>query len=217
MSDPPLETLDRQRLIELAEAHLEASADWGLRAARAGIEVRSGFLSGLPCRAYRTDLSLEASSERVVRFIADDMFEELPRWNQEFIEGHVVEELHEDASSKAWLMHVFYATPWPLSDREYLYYLERVKREDGVVLVAYQSVDAAIPVRDGFVRGQLAQTVHRVVPTAGGGTRLEHVLAGDIRGAIPRWAQSHLFASGFVAANLRDALAQQRLLDEVAA
>lgn len=214
--EPVLDALDRDALRAACRAHLERAAGWAPKKSEPGIVVSSGMLEGPPCRAYRTELHVDASPERVVRFIADDMFEELPGWNREFVDGEILRVIDESDDRKAWLMRVFYATPAPLANREYLYLLERHREPEGAVLISYQSVDHPAPLRDGYVRGLLEQTVHRVSRRADGTTRLEHVLSGDIRGRFSPWIQSHLLAGGFVAANLRDARAQQRLLDGAA-
>ncbi|MEM9697042.1 MAG: START domain-containing protein [Myxococcota bacterium] len=208
--EPSLAQLDVDRLFASTHAHLHTSRGWPIRAERDDVTVRSGFLPGLPWRAYRTDLELRATVEQVTRFVADEMFEWLGRWNREFIAGTVHRVLEDRPDRKSWFMQVWYRTPPVMKNRDYLYFLGRRRDADGAVTIAYQSVNE--PCESPFgVRGLLHETVHRVVPIAGDRVRLEHVLSGDVRGAIPLRLQNTLLSSGFVAANLRDGLAQKEL------
>lgn len=205
-----LEELRPEALSERVRADLERSANWPVVAEDAGIRVSWGFLPDLPCRAYRTDLELPAPPDAVARLLADEMFERLGDWNREFVRGEIVDVLEANAGRRAWLMRALYRTPPPLGNREYLYYLAREDASDGSALISYRSVDADVPVEAGYVRGTLFPTVHHCAPVSGG-TRLRHILANDIGGRIPQWVQNHVFARGFVAANLRDAQRQRAL------
>ena len=160
---------------------------------------------------YRSDVLLDADLDDVVRFLADEMVERLPDWNREFIEGHMDPLSAEKPSKKTWLVRVFYRTPPPLRDREYLYYLLCQRISDDETVIAYHSVDDPVPPKERFVRGVLFRTVHRCLRQPDGRTKVEHILATDIRGAVSQSLQSYLFVGGFVAANLRDASNQQRI------
>ena len=204
--------IDHAALLSGAQRDLEASASWPVKARADHIRISSGFIDDVPCRSYRSDVDLDAPLGDVVAFIADEMIERLPDWNREFIDGRVHEVLDESATRKSWLVQVFYETPWPFDNREYLYYLAREQLSDDEVMILYRSVDDPIPVRDGFVRGVLYRTVHRCLRIGERQTKLEHILANDIAGLVPQAVQSYLFAGGFVAANMRDAVKQRELL-----
>jgi hypothetical protein len=208
----PLSEIDGDRLAAHLSALLDDRARWRKVRDEDGIAVFAGRVPGCPCRAYKSVVDLPASLDAVVRLIADEMFERLGDWNAEYAGGEVLRVLEDGPDRKAWLMRVFYRTPPPLAGREYLYYLARRRLPDGRVVIVYESVDdPALGPREGYVRGALHPTVHRCTAIAPGVTRLEHVLATDLGGSIPTWAQSTLFSGSLVKATAADARAQRRL------
>ena len=207
LADLDVEALERALLEDI-----DLSRTWPIKADRDGARVAVGRLPGLPCKAYRSEVELAAPIDDVASFIADDIVVRLPEWNREFHEGQVVDVVEDSDVRKAWLVHIFYRTPAILKDREYLHYLSRRALDEDRVLIAYHSVDdEEIPVRDGFVRGVLYRTVHLLTRIGPQRTQVEHILANDVRGRIPLWVQNHVFARGFVAANLRDSIRQGRI------
>lgn len=206
---PTLEGLDVQALEAETSALLEVSADWPSRQPEAGIRVGSGWSPAGGPRAYRTEVDLAAPAADVARFIADDMVERLPQWSREFVDGEAVRTLEFGPEYRAWLMRVRYATPWPLADREYVFYLSRRTAPGGTESVAYQSVVPESEPRSGVTRAELHATVHRVVPTGESSCRLEHVLRTDLGGRLPGWVQSYVFRGGIEVAQIRDAQAQR--------
>jgi hypothetical protein len=98
-----------------------------------------------------------------------------------------------------------------MRDREYLYYLSAEHVRDDEVLIAYCSVQDDRAPWPGHHRAVLYPTVHRCTRVEAGQTRVEHILVNDLCGAIPVSVQNRLFRSAFLAANLRDSQAQQRL------
>lgn len=206
---PDLATLDPDAVEARALEWLEAAASWQTTDGPAGCKVSSGFPAGTTGRAYRTDVHLPATSDAVATMLADDMVQRLPEWNREFRFGETLAQLRAEPNDRIWLVRVVYATPWPLADREYVYWLRRHDRAEHTV-ITYQSVAHAPPPPRGTVRATLSGTVHRVTPLPSG-SRLEHLLAGDLGGSLPTWVQDHVFASGIVRAQIRDALAQRQM------
>jgi hypothetical protein len=188
---------------------LAESGGWPPGKSGPGWQIRTGYLRSVPMRVYRGDIDLPASPAAVATLLADQMVERLGEWNKEFRDGQVVRVLRNGPTDRAWLVQVRYATPMPLADREYLYWLRRHDRPDGIV-ITYQSVDEPVPVPKGAVRAILAGTVHRCVATPTG-TRLEHLLIGDLGGLLPRWVQNEVLRGGVFTAQIRDALALRKL------
>lgn len=190
---------------------LLASAAWRPRISEPGIRISTGMLPHVPLRGYRSDVEFPALAQDLVLLIADQMVERLGDWNQEFVEGKRLATLGEQPGCIDWLFHVWYRTPAPLANREYLYAVRKRTVSATETCITYQSVDdATVPVRRGYVRGQLLSTVHRVTTTPMG-CRVEHVLATDIGGLFPRWVQNHVLTGSLLQANLRDARRQRDL------
>jgi hypothetical protein len=208
----PLASIDGDALVADLCAWLDDPPRWQPLSDKDGVAVAVGRTPGCPCKAYRSSVDLDGPLDAVVRLIADDMFERLGDWNTQFQEGHIVRVLEDAPSRKAWLMRVFYATPFILADREYLYYLARHTLPDGRVAIVYCSVDdPGSPPREGYVRGVLHPSIHRCTALTPTRTRLDHILATDIGGSISPWIQNHLFAGGLASAMRADARAQRRL------
>lgn len=206
---PTLADVDAERTEQAALRALHLSTQWPIARHGEGYEIATGFVAGFGLRAYRIDVRLPAPPEQVASIIADQAVERLGDWNREFVSGTVHRKLWSRPSDSAWCVQVRYRTPPPLADREYLYWLRRHDRADGIVMT-YQSVDEPFPVPKGCVRAVLAGTIHRCTPTAQG-TRLEHLLVNDLGGALPQWLQNYVFAGGILAAQVRDAVSLQKL------
>ena len=217
--DPPSEAqpfVDMQRAEVQALDALRVSAGWRPRISEPGIRISTGMLPHAALRGYRSDVEFHAPAQALVMLIADQMVERLGEWNAEFVEGTRLATLREYPGCIDWLFHVWYRTPGPLANREYLYGVRKRTVSDSETCITYQSVvDATVPVRRGYVRGQLLSTVHRVLATPTG-CRVEHVLATDIGGLFPRWVQNHLLTGSLLQANLRDARRQRELFQTAA-
>ncbi|MFT7623524.1 MAG: hypothetical protein ACI9WU_002707 [Myxococcota bacterium] len=207
-------TADMDGLYTQLEAQLAVAAKWPVRVEHPGLTVSTGRLPDIPIRAYHSVTQLEAPLERVVEVLADRTFEYLPQWNREFVEGTVETTSRRDETGADWELSVFYETPAPLSNREYLYYFGRRTQPDGRVLIGYRSLPTERPARAGYVRATLYPTVHRCSAQPDGTTRLEHVLATDLGGAFAPWVQNHLLTRSLIQAHVRDGLALQSLLSQ---
>ena len=210
---PRLGDIDPQSLRERLERDLALSAKWPMSREAPGVRVSCGWLPGRPVRAYRSDVVLAGSLQEVVRFLADDQVARLGEWNREFRHGELTA-LSDSPQHRSWLARVSYGTPPILKDREYLYYLSAEQVRDDQVLIAYCSVEDDRAPWPGHHRAVLYPTVHRCTRVEADRTRVEHILVNDLGGAIPVSVQNRLFRGTFLAANLRDAQAQQRLFPE---
>ena len=171
--------------------------------------VKPGRLGFCPKTVYRTDLEVNVSVREVVNVIADKSLEHLPKWNKEYMNGSVLKVISESDSLAEWLIHVQYATPGPLSNREYIYYFSREWISDDEALILYCSVNHEKPIPNGFERALLYPTVHRCVSTEKG-TKIEHILATDLKGKLGNY-QDTLLKGGLVDAHIRDMNNQEKL------
>ena len=208
---PTLAAVDAAHTEQAALEVLSAAANLHTVRTGDGFAIRSGFVPAVPTRVYHSVVELGARPDQVATLLADQMVERLGQWNAEFRDGQVLDTLWDRPGDRAWLVRVRYGTPAPMSDREYVYWLRRHDRDDDIV-ITYQSVDHPDPPAPGCVRATLSRTVHRCALGAHGGTRLEHVLAGDLGGALLPWLQNHVLVGALATAQARDAVNLQRLL-----
>jgi hypothetical protein len=176
--------------------------------------VSSGRLAYCPKTIYRTEIEVVAPIGQVVDVLADKSLEYLGRWNKEFIQGFVLKEVSKTATKSEWLIHVQYATPGSISNREYVYYFSREWISDSEAIILYCSVQHDKSVPAGFERSLLYPTVHRCLSTEKG-TTIEHLLATDLKGKLG-YFQDGLLKSGLVDAHIRDLNSQTKLFREIA-
>ncbi|MEM6787861.1 MAG: START domain-containing protein [Myxococcota bacterium] len=207
---PPLEDIEPDALRARALEHLRRSAAWPTARRVGGVALATGYLPGLPTRAYRSALAMNRPAPDVVTRLADDTFAELAHWSREFMEGAVLETLvAPTADGAVWRLRARYRTPWPLSHREYVYRFSRERLDARRTLIIYRSVASELTVPPGFVRAVLYPSAH-LITADGNGCTVEHVLATDLSGRFFPWIQRHLLTGAMLDAHARDALAQRR-------
>ncbi|HAP68967.1 MAG TPA: hypothetical protein DCR04_04465 [Flavobacteriales bacterium] len=210
----PLEDVSNSSLSRLMVDALSESKSWKkIKDAKTG-HVSSGRLAYCPKIIYRTEIEVVAPIRQVVDVLADKSLEYLGKWNKEFIQGFVLKELSITPEKAEWLIHVQYATPGPISNREYVYYFSREWLSDSEAIILYCSVQHDKPVPTGFERSILYPTVHRCISTENG-TIIEHLLATDLKGKLGS-VQDGLLKSGLVDAHIRDLNSQTKLFKEIA-
>lgn len=204
-----LENIDNQLLTQLMLDALSKSRSWKkVKEAKAGF-VCSGRLAYCPKTIYRTEIEVSSSVRTVVDVLADRSLDYLGQWNKEFIQGSVLKVLNDAPEKTEWLIQVHYATPGPISNREYVYYFSREWLSDNECIILYCSVQHDEPVPAGFERALLYPTVHRCTSTEKG-TKIEHLLATDLKGKLGAF-QDGIFKGGLVDAHIRDLNSQSKL------
>lgn len=210
---PKLERIDNAELTKLMLDALGKSETWKtVKQSNSGF-VKPGRLAYCPKTIYRTDIEVKSSIKTVVNVIADKSLEYLPKWNKEFIKGDILEVISDTPKKSEWLVHVQYATPGPISNREYVYYFSREWLNEDEAIILYCSIEHEIPIPDGFERALLYPTVHRCVKTASG-TKIEHLLATDLKGKLGGY-QDGILKGGLIDAHVRDMNSQEKLFQEL--
>lgn len=208
-----IQNIDNSVLTDLMQDALKESETWNsVKQANSGT-VSPGRLPYCPKTIYRTDIEVNASVQTVVDVIADKSLEFLPKWNKEFIKGDVLQTINNSETKTEWLVHVQYATPGPISNREYVYYFSREWLNENEVIILYCSVEHEMPIPEGFERALLYPTVHRILKTDSG-AKIEHLLATDLKGKLGNY-QDSLLKGGLVDAHIRDMNSQEKLFQEL--
>lgn len=206
-----IENIKNNSLTGLMNCALDESNHWKtVKKSKTGT-VKAGRLAFCPKTVYRTDIVVNASIDKVVDVIADKSLEFLPKWNKEFIRGEIVETISDSKQLSEWLVHVQYATPSPISNREYIYYFSREWISDEEAIILYCSVKSNKSVPNGFERALLYPTVHRCI-AQNDKTKLEHILATDLKGKLGKY-QDSLLKGGLVDAHIRDMNSQEKLFN----
>lgn len=202
--------INYSQLVSIALNTLEVSESWSLVGKPKIGQVKVGRLTYSPRSAFRTDVVVNTTLEKVVDVLADQSLLYLPKWNKEFIQGNVLQVLEDSPKKSAWIIQVHYKTPAILANREYIYYFSREWLSEHEVLIIYNSIDHSSPIPKGFVRALLYPTVHRCIRKSSTSTKIEHVLATDLKGNLS-YFQDSLLKGGLAQAHCRDMENQDRL------
>ena len=181
---PKISAIDPRQLKKIAQHALSCSSTWQTAGKPKYGTVKVGNLSYLPQAVFRLDLEVEAPLEQVVHVLADESLKYLPEWNSEYMNGEILETIEETQDRSAWLIRVQYKTPFFLANREYVYYFSREWINKDEVLILYCSIDHESTPPDQFVRALLYPSIHRCLRLKDGRTKIEHVLATDLKGKL---------------------------------
>ena len=210
----PIDSINYAQLSAIALRTLQVSEQWANIAKPKVGQVKVGRLTYSPRTAFRTDVVVNTSLEKVVDVLADQSLEYLPQWNKEFMQGKILETLEDGPKKSAWIIQVHYQTPAILANREYIYYFSREWLNQDEVLIIYNSIEHSSPIPKGFVRALLYPTVHRCIRKNANSTKIEHVLATDLKGKLSAF-QDSLLKGSLAQAHCRDMENQDRLFKEL--
>jgi hypothetical protein len=91
----PIDTINYTQLTSIALNTLQISEQWQTIGQPKIGQIKVGRLSYSPRTAFRTDVIVNTSLEKVVEVLADQSLEYLPKWNKEFMQGTVLETLED--------------------------------------------------------------------------------------------------------------------------
>lgn len=207
---PNLTDINHQQLTILANHTLRISESWSTTGKPKHGTVKVGHVSYFAPAVFRLDLEVDAGIEQVVNVLADESLKYLPLWNDEYLDGSVMTTLEDTPTKSAWLIRVHYKTPFFLANREYIYYFSREWISKDEVLILYNSVQHDSEIPKGFVRALLYPSIHRCLRLENGKTKIEHILATDLKGKLGP-LQNSLLKGSLAQAQCRDMEKQQKL------
>lgn len=77
--------------------------------------------------------------------------------------------------------------PWPVEDRDGVYEMVFIDREDGGFITKSRALPDRLPEKEGVVRIKQSNSYWRVIPTSPGKLRVEYEVAAEPGGNIPDW------------------------------
>lgn len=77
--------------------------------------------------------------------------------------------------------------PWPVEDRDGVYEMIFMDREDGGFITKSRALPDRLPEKEGVVRIKQSNSYWRVIPTPNGTLRIEYEVAAEPGGNIPDW------------------------------
>lgn len=115
--------------------------------------------------------------EEVASFIMDNSY----KWDETLEESKVLHQLRDDLL----VMYERYKCPWPVSNRDFVYGLKVVSRDDGVFILV-KSIDVPSPVIKGVVRGEIIISGYLLKRSENGNTECTYLVCIDPKGSIPK-------------------------------
>jgi len=193
---PDPEETDVEALVARIEADLDHPA-WRRERSRDGVTVFSNGGLDAPVVGFRTVVEVDAPPEEVTRFLGPGLLDAFSKMNELYVDGTVLLELNEGQ-----VVRTRFAMPGPMNGREFVHVLHVAEVSPDQRIVAYLGVDGPSlpPPTDGFVRCPVYPSGQRITRLPGGRSRVEHLMVYELAGAVPRWAQNHLFHQGHVGA-----------------
>lgn len=115
--------------------------------------------------------------ERVLEFMMDSSY----KWDETLEESKIVERY----SSDFMLMYERYKCPWPVSNRDFVYGMKVIQRDDFIYIIA-KSVEADYPKLNGVVRGEIITSGYILKRTSQNHTEMTYLISLDPKGSIPK-------------------------------
>lgn len=160
------------------------NAEWKQLNTRKNVEVFRGDVPASPVVAFKGTGIVNANIVKVLSVIRDDKMK--PQWISDLRETYVL----EDKSVTEKIEYNRTKTPWPLSDRDFVYHaIVSVDLKKGEVEVSLKSTThPKAPVKKDVVRGELYGSRYFLRSIDGGKkTYLEVEILADPKGRIPKW------------------------------
>jgi len=148
-----------------------------------GIKVYEGDVKGESIVAFKGEAIIEGSMSQVMSVLYD--MEHKTEWVDRLVETKLVRQIN----IRARVEYNRSATPWPLSDRDFVYKAQISMNKDKsfAKIVLISTEDNKMPVRDGIVRGDLKESAYTLTKLESGKTLLTVEILADPAGFLPNW------------------------------
>lgn len=147
-----------------------------------GIRLCTTSVPGTPLLKVKTAMDVAAKINRVEAIL--QAVQQRKDWVPYLAESRVLTPWEDHRR----LEYSLFSAPWPASDRDFVYSVERYRRSDGArVYHMYSVTSALMPVNPGRVRAELMESTYILSVPAPGMTRVELVFHADPGGWLPDW------------------------------
>jgi len=173
--------------------HAKIDTQWKKIKERKGVEVFEGDVPGSKVVAFRGVSEINAPMANVVSVIHD--VSRIKEWMSDLEESRVLQR----ASTLEKIEYNHTKTPWPLSDRDFVYSVKVVvnKESKTVDILIENATHPDAPTRPGIIRGSLMSSRYFLKSIDGGKrTHIEVEILADPNGSVPKWVVN-LFQSAW--------------------
>ncbi len=181
--------LKQLSLVVLAMTILASSAmakintQWKSIKTEDGIKVFKGAVKGEDVVAFKGDAVIDGDIQEVMTVLYD--MTKKKEWVDRLVETKLVRQLDKTARVE----YNRSATPWPLSDRDFVYKakIDFNKKKTFAKIRLNSTEDIKAPQNKGVVRGELKESMYTLTALKNGKTRLTVEILADPKGMLPKW------------------------------
>ena len=166
------------------EISVSTKYKWNLAKEVDGIKIFEAVVKGADVVAFRGETTLHFPIERVVSSLAD--MERKEEWMHDLKEVRTLEILNP----RVRIEYYHSGTPWPLSDRDFIYRAEfkYFPKAETFVLNLQNAEHKSMPKREGVVRGKIIESNYFISKTDKPGvTKMAVEILVDPMGSVPKW------------------------------
>ena len=162
----------------------ETKYKWSMAKEVDGIKIFEADVKGADVVAFRGETTLNFPIERVVSSLAD--MDRKKEWMHDLKEVRTLEII----GPRVRIEYYHSGTPWPLSDRDFIYKAEfkYFPKAETFVLNLENAQHSSMPPIDGVVRGKIIESNYYISKTGKPGvTKIAVEILVDPMGSVPKW------------------------------
>ncbi len=155
--------------------------EWTEVSNKDGIKVSTANFEGSSVKGFRGETIMNDSIERILFVIMDD--EHRHEWVKRLKYSKVLEE----KSKYEAIMYQEIALPWPLKNRDFVFWGKIERPRDNKVILKIKSVKHKDAPKTVGVRGELLLSKYELTSLGKLKTKVEVEILTDPKGMIPKW------------------------------
>lgn len=152
---------------------------WELKKDKDGIQVFTRKIEGSPMRAFRGEMDLATSLDKI-----ESLFKDVVRFTEWSPGAKKVEPLEEGSNSRTFYLQT--EAPWPVTDRDGIYQFNFV-RAAGKLTITAKCLPEYLPPRKKHVRVPKSDGYWQFEEQAGGLIHIVYENHSEPGGSIPGW------------------------------
>ncbi|RLA65442.1 MAG: hypothetical protein DRQ88_03160 [Epsilonproteobacteria bacterium] len=146
-----------------------------------GIKVYTASVPGTTVKGFKGETIMNDSIEKILYVIMDD--EHRSKW----VKRLKVSKMLEEISDYEAIMYQEIELPWPLKNRDFVFWGKIERPEKGKVILKMKSVKHKDAPKTVGIRGELLLSKYVLTSLGKSKTKIEVEILTDPKGLIPKW------------------------------
>lgn len=155
--------------------------DWEAAKSKDGITVFTKPVSTSSFDAFKAVMEVNASASDVRHVLMNS-----DKYSHIFPDTEELKIIEREGSTSL-VQYSRTDAPWPVEDRDGVYEMVFIDREDGGFITKSRALPDRLPEKEGVVRIKQSNSYWRVIPISPGKLRVEYEVAAEPEGNIPDW------------------------------